>query len=308
MNNRPRELGTIQRWMQSVIMHPGGIAAGVASAQAQAQIEIAPAEIEQVIERSQKCTSIERLEVYGNAYFARLLECLRGEFPALLHALGKETFDAFAFAYLQQHPSQSYTLGELGGRFPQYLRDTRPPRNQGADAPRSPSTFNSQLSPDWADFLIHLAMLERTYAEVFDGPGVENVPLMSPDELRAVPPEHWPDARLVVVPCLRLLALSFPVHEYATAVRQGKEVDIPAAEPTWLAITRREYVVRRCPLSEPQYELLRALVSGETVGGAISAVAAKEETDLDQFAESLENWFRTWAAAGYFQRVDLAPR
>ena len=35
-NNPRRELGQIQRWMQAVIMHPVGVAEGIASAEARA--------------------------------------------------------------------------------------------------------------------------------------------------------------------------------------------------------------------------------------------------------------------------------
>ena len=79
-----------------------------------------------IVTRSQSLTSTERLQIYANAYFARLFECLHEEFPALLHALGEETFDAFAFGYLQQYPSRSYTLAELGRNFAAYLAEVRP--------------------------------------------------------------------------------------------------------------------------------------------------------------------------------------
>ncbi len=111
-------LGQIQRWMQSVIMHPVGIAEGIESDEARGQIDIGTSDVESVVTRSRQLTAIERLQIYGNAYFARLLECLREEFPVLKHALTEEVFDAFAVGYLQQYPSRSYTLFELGSNFP----------------------------------------------------------------------------------------------------------------------------------------------------------------------------------------------
>lgn len=292
--NEPRELKLIQRWMQAVIMHPGGVIAGIDSTQAQSEIGVGSHEIERLVERSRKLSSIERLEVYGNAYHARLLECLRDEFPALVHAAGEEAFDALAFGYLQSYPSQSYTLANLGVRFPQYLRETRPEVAGTGDA------------PSWPDILIDLATLERTYSEVFDGPGVESKRLLSSDDLLAIPAERWPTTRLQTVDCLRLVRLQFPVHTYATAVKAGEHPEIPEPHPTCLAISRRDYVVRRWEISAAEHLLLESLQRGDTVGNAIQTVAeSPEAADLshDDLAARLREWFGNWTAWGFFQRV-----
>src|SRR5260370_120642 len=125
-NNSWHDLGQIQRWMQAAIMHPVGVAEGIASAEARGYIDVGPDEAETVVTRSRALSALERLTIYGYAYYARLLECLREEYPVLKHALGEEVFDAFAVGYLQQYPSRSYTLFQLGAHFPRYLAETRP--------------------------------------------------------------------------------------------------------------------------------------------------------------------------------------
>ena len=159
-----------------------GIVSGIETDEAQRQVHVSPEDIEQVITRSRQCTSLERLQIYGNAYYARLIECLQDEFPALRHALGDETFDAFALAYLQDCPSRSYTLSKLGTEFPRFLRETRP-----LDIPPE---------SNWPEFLVDLATLERTYSEDFDAPGPERLTLLRSEDLLAIPSERWPDARL----------------------------------------------------------------------------------------------------------------
>lgn len=293
MSQHPHDLAVLQNWVQAVITHPDGVAAGIESTQAQQQIAVSSANVEHVIERSRSQTSQQRLHIYANAYFARLLECLRVEFPALLHALGEETFDAFAFGYLQEYPSKSYTLAQLAVNFPQFLRETRPP------------TDDSNL-PDWPDFLIDLATLERTYAEAFDAAGGEDERMLQAADLQDIAPDRWPDVRLIPVECFRVLTLHFPVHEYATAVRNGKtEIPVPAPATTYLAVTRRQYVVRRHPVTQAQYELLSALRSGATLGEAILRAVEVTETEVESLAAELQIWFREWTAAGYFRRVEL---
>jgi len=284
----PRDLGAIQRWMQSVIMNPDGVEAGIESSAARDEMDVAVEQVERVICRSATQTSIERLSVYANAYYARLLEVLAAEYPALVHALGEDLFQQFAFGYLQKSPSQSDTLSDLSVNFPQYLAATRPDRDPG------------NVAPDWADFLIDLAVLERTYSEVFDGPGVERRTVLGSDELARIAPEEWPDLRLVPVPCLRLLRLQFAVHEYASAVRRHEEPELPAPAPTWLIVTRRNYVVRRVAVQEPEFKVLASLVDGDTIGEALTSVERTWQGTFEDLAAEVRRWFRDWSAAGYF--------
>jgi hypothetical protein len=287
----PTELARIQQWMQSVIMHPDGVEAGIESPATRTMIDVNSDNVEYVICRSVAQTSIERLHVYANAYFARLLEVLDSEFPALVHALGAELFQDFAFGYLQQYPSQSYTLGDLSAKFSEYLAHTRPPR-EPADA-----------EPDWADFLVDLATLERTYSEVFDGSGVEGQRLLQADNLREIAPDSWLRVRLVPVPCLKLLTLRFAVHEYATAVRRQENPSLSASSPTWLVVTRRDYVVRRVAVDETEFAALAVLVGGGTIADSLEAAENRWTGNFDQLASEIQRWFRDWSAAGYFQRI-----
>ena len=127
MNDDPKyDLEQIQRWMQAVIVHPLGVERGIASDDARQHVDVDPAAIEQVVTRSKALSAVERLGIYGYAYYARLLECLKEEFPAVLHAVGEDAFNSFALGYLQKYPSRSYTLFELGAKFPRYLDETRP--------------------------------------------------------------------------------------------------------------------------------------------------------------------------------------
>jgi hypothetical protein len=293
-NNSWRDLGQIERWMQAAIMHPVGVEEGIASAEARRHIDIGPDEAETVVTRSRALTALDRLAIYGYAYYARLLECMREEFPVLKHALGEEVFDAFAVGYLQQYPSRSYTLFQLAANFPQYLAETRP----DADAAEG-------LPADWPDFVIDLARLELTFNEVFDGPGVEGERLLEADPLLAITPERLLESRLVGVPCLRLLVLRSPVHRYFTAVRRHEDPGPPEPAQTFLAVTRRRFVVRHYELSRPAYQLLQALLEGRSVGQAFSAALEGAGSDLELLPHNLWTWFHDWAAEGFFRAVEL---
>ena len=281
------ELPQIQGWLQSVIMNPAGVIDGITSADARAHIDVAPADVESVIECSSHQTSFERLQIYSGAYYARLLECLRAEFSVLTQALGGELFDEFAVEYLQRYPPHSYTLNELGANFAEFLAETRP---------KSATEDNS-----WLDFLVDLARLEWTFSEVFDGPGAERNSLLDSEQLRSVSEELWPAARLVPVPCLRILRLDFPVQNYYRATREGESAVPPDRQTTWLAISRRNFVVRHIPLTPPEAAVLAAIVAGATIGEALEQ--APLGGDLDRFAADVQRWFHKWTAEGFFLTV-----
>jgi hypothetical protein len=218
--------------------------------------EVAPADAAHVVHQPA------RLDVYRKGYRARLLTSLRDTHPALRHALGKRVFDAFAMDYLHSHPSRSYTLFRLSEGFADHLAATRPD-----DA-------------EWPDFIIDLARLERTFMEVYEGPGVEGEPV--PD----LPAE--PDAAAVLEPacCLRLVRSRFPVGDFLRAVRRGEHPPLPAPAASRLAVSRRDYVVTLTPLDAPRYAALEALVGGAPVGEAAAAAGL----DLAELWTAVRGW------------------
>ncbi len=293
-------LSEIQRWMQAVMTHPEGVAAGADSEAARREIDAGPDQLDSVIRPSRQLTSEERLAIYGNAYFARLLECMRTIFPLVVRTVGEEAFDDLALGYLQRYPSRSYTLDRLGDRFLDYLNESRP----DLDADGRPTE-------GWPDFLIDLARLEWEIDEVFDGPGVEGQTLLSAGQVQSIEPGRWPEARLAPAHCLRLLAFRFPVNDYYTALRQASDTQPPPEMPdpaaTFLALTRRDFVVRRHPLSEAQYGLLGKLAGGESLGAAMQWLVSAREVSLETLVADLQIWFRAWTEAGFFIGVELKP-
>ena len=299
MSTPSHDLEELQRWMQAVITHPDGVRAGIASAESRSVIDVGEANVTDLVTRSRDCTAAERLEVYGNAYFGRLLECMRDLFPALVFALEEDLFDQFTVGYLQRYPSQSYTLANLADHFVEYLDETSREWFNEED-----ESAEDKARADWPDFIIDLARLEWTIDLIFDGPGIEKEEVLTAETLQDVSPARWSEARLVPVCCLLLLAFRYPVNDFYTAFRQGDEPALPEPADTFVAITRRDYVVRRIELSQAQYELLSALVEGRSLGEAV-AQAAVAIDDVDSLTASLRNWFHIWSAEQLFQRIEL---
>lgn len=271
-------LATLQAWFQQQLLGAGE----------------APAwSVAELITPSRHCTPEERLAVYQHAYVARLLECLRAEFPAVCHALGKETFENMAVAHVHRHPSQSYTLAALGAEFAETLAALRPARTSAA--------------PDLADFVIQLAAYERAVQEVFDAPGPEAVQEAGQRQLdglwqRTPPHVDLDGCRLEFYPCVRAFRADFPVHAYASLVRAGTPpAASPPAQPVWLILHRRQYLVRRWEVPPWQFALVCALQSGQTLGEALTQCGVLESAHDPQTA--VFETFAEWSRLDMIQRV-----
>ena len=284
-------LDVVQSWFQAVISHPDGVASGISADEAQRLIGLGRDELERIVRRSKTMTASERVGIYAHAYYARLLECLGECFPILRRVLGPDLFEPIAFEYLQRYPSRSYTLDRLGDRFARFLEE-----NRAADAGEPPA---------WPEMLADLARFEHAVARVFDGPGLEGEPPFAVETLQALGAEGLASARLIPSPSLRLLTFRFPLNDLYTAARQAgeqDELDFPAPGVEHLALCRRDFVVRRHPVSRSEYALLDAVLAGATLGEALekAAEAAPSGGDL---AHEIERSFAAWTAAGFFRGV-----
>lgn len=266
-------LAELQRWFQAAIMSPGTPVAALA--------DLTPGHVATAITASARQQPVERLAIYWRSYRLRLVESLRGAFPALCHLLGRDLFDAFADDYLDACPSRSYTLFHLGERFVDHLERTRPDRGRPSGKREA-----------WVDLLIDLARFERLFAEVYHGPGTETGPVLRAADLPADTDPAWASLTLNPAPCLRLITSSYAVHDYVAAITRGELPPPPQAQPAVLAVHRRAYVVIVTELTPPADRLLAALIGG----AAVTAAAATAGIPPG----STHPWIREWADAGLF--------
>lgn len=285
-------LESLQCWFQAVITHPSGVEGGLAAAGRRNLLPEGCA-IEDVIVETSRQSPAQRLEVYADAYYARLVQCLGEFFPVFKHMVGDEVFADFAFGYLQTHPSRSYTLNRLGESFPQYLDESRP-----ADA---------EAATGWADMLVDLAEFELTILDVFDGPGSESLAMLDADALAAIPADRWPDVRLALAPGFKLRHFRHRLNDYYTQVRRaesGTDVPYPEEGDQFVAFHRRNYVVRRYELSRAQWSVLVALSSGRSLDESLRRALVDSTVVEEDLAASLTGWFRLWTSEGFFQGID----
>ena len=273
----PQELDRIERWMLSVVAHPQGIA-GAASTEHR---------VEEVIEDSSTMTAAERLEIYANAYYWRLVEILAGDYPTLQRILGFEVFDRICRAFLHAHPSRHYSLSQLGRPFADWLRA---------------HAMDGEEPLAQRDLLADVARIEWAMEEVFDA---EHAEPLSAESVAALAPEAFADMRLRVVPGFRLLTLDYPANELIEALREQADDDtktpeLPDPQPSYVVVYRSGFIVYRVSIDALQYAILEGLAGGKSLGETLEVCAEIPGVDFEELAAKLGPWFQEWSGDGMF--------
>ena len=268
--------------MLTVVTHPDGVEKGRQSPAARALIPDAAEDIGRLVLPSKTLNAEARMQIYANMYFWRLVDILYADFKGCHHALVAETFTRVARAYLVAHPSRSGNLRQLSKDFPRFLADV------AEDVPQRA-------------FIAELALLERSCEDIFDAP---RSTVASANELSSLAPEAFGAARFRFIEASRLLAFEYPVNAFLTAVRNDETPSPPeTTQRSHLLLYRRDWVVRRTDLSREQYQLLRRLQAGETLGEALQAVALLPGVDVETLTTSLGPWFQNWTGSGLFASI-----
>jgi putative DNA-binding protein len=231
--------------------------------------------------------AVERLDIYANMYFYRLLDCLAEDFPKVLAAIGPEHFHNLITDYLLRHPSEHPSLRHLGRHLPGFI----------AGHPLA-------SEHPW---LADLARLDWARADLFDA--ADAVPL-SRDALARLPQERAGQARFAFVPAFALLRFEHEVvrfwrrleddaaagpgdvasHGRATgnAARETTVIDEspghaqgvemhrerPRRRPTAARVWRRDFVVYHRGIDEDEAACLESVSAGDSIAHICQRLSA----------------------------------
>jgi hypothetical protein len=145
-----------------------------------------------------RLSSVERLDIYANMYFFRLLDCLREDFPKVAAAAGGARFHNLVTDYLLRHPSRHPSLRYLGQRLPEFIA-------------------GHALAREYP-YLADLARLEWARADLFDAPDAAP---MTREDLARLPEERAGEARLRLVPAFELLRFEYDVARAWSDLEEG---------------------------------------------------------------------------------------
>lgn len=246
-------------------------------------------EVDRVLTPGPRLSARDRFEVYRAGYDARLLECLRDDYPVTAETLGEEDFAALCHAYVRAYPSRSPNLNLFGGHLTKFLLE------------RSEIPGMGPISPFFRD----LTALEWALVEVLHAETPAPFDLAT---LQAVPIDAWACARFLPSEAVRVRAFEYPVNAYYQACRTGdRPASLPSPGTSKTAVYRRGLKLWRMDLTPAMARVLEALLSRETLGEALGRIEtdASDPEALAEAERSVMVWFREWVNAGFFGGVVL---
>lgn len=251
---------------------------------------------ERFVKPNDRLTAFERLQIYNQQYWWRLLGAFGEDFRGVHAVLGERKFDRLATAYLQACGSSSWNLRDLGAKLPAFLAE------------------HPELTQPRSALALDVARVEWARVVAFDGP---EKPVLSARQIAAMPAERL---RLGLQPYLVLLELSHPVDELmrtlkrtaiaavsnavaATHTRRSRTIAVRKSRtPIYLAVHRVQFSVYYKRLDPEAYRLLLALGAGATLEDACATAFAGSKELPEKSAARIQEWFARWMQFGWFCR------
>jgi hypothetical protein len=218
--------------------------------------------------------AIERLDVYANMYFFRLLGVLRDDYPDLVKLVGDDHFHNLATDYLAACPSQDPSIRHVGGRLADFLA--------GHDL--------AHRFPAAAD----LARLEWARGLAFDAADAGE---LAAGALAEVSADSWGALRFALPPSFRIASLAWPAHVLWQALERGEPPPALEPAPTEVLVWRRGFTVYHRPAGRDEAAALRRLAAGAPFAAVCEDLAAARG-DGDAAVRAALRLLTTWLEQG----------
>jgi len=289
----PATLADVQRLMAEAVMRPLRSDEGMQTAwkDGSPAADVAA----RIIKPNDRLSSFERLQIYNQQYWWRLLGSFAEDFRALRAVVGNRKFDKLAVAYLESCGSTTWTMRDLGRQLENFLR------------------AHPELTAPHGQLALDVVRVEWARVIAFDEPGKS---VLQPEKIAAVSPDRL---RIGLQPYLTLLELAHPVDELlrkfkesqietgafsnavsATVTRRRSRIAArPARRPVHLAVHRHELAVYYKRLEPEAYRLLCALRDGATLADACERAFAGSQDLPAASAGKIQQWFANWMHLGW---------
>jgi len=191
-----------------------------------------------------KVNATERLTLYREGYYLRLLEALQQDYEVLSHYLGEEAFNQLAVDYIDAHPSSFRSIRWFGKELASLMKQM--------------PLYAEQVG------LIEMAEFEWQLTESFDA---ADCAILSMDQMAAIPPADWSDLHLYLHPSLRYCTLHWnTVSNWNAYKEQGECHSFEKSDSpiTWISWRKANEVLFRS-LVRAEKRMLDGFLAGQSI-------------------------------------------
>lgn len=186
-------------------------------------------------------SNIDRLAIYGNAYFARLIEVLESDFEAIHTLLGDDEFEKLSRRYIDTYPSRFFSLRWFGKYMEDFLRNTEP--------------YSAH------EYLHEMAKFEWLFTDAFDA---KDIDIITEAEVAAISAEGWPHLKIKLHPSVCWFRYHWNILPVWKAIKDNEEVPVlqKLNDPETCLIWREGLTTKYRTLESTESLLLDAVTDG----------------------------------------------
>ena len=238
--------------------------------------------VEQIRDTKER-KAAQRLMVYNQQYWYRLIDALADAFPLLWAQIGKEQALEYAIRFLKGSPSQHYSLSDLGRDFPDFILETC------GNGPE----YEAAVLDDWYDYVWTMAD-----SEVID--------------LAAQPPETLAQIPLQFRETVCLFASRYNSQERRSQLLRDDENELIALQETSsYHLLFRDRLPKRLSLEYWQWCIALQFREPQSLEAAIEAACTQlstegREEDLAALGAGLQTFFQELASYPLFVDLELS--
>lgn len=225
----------------------------------------------------------ERIQVYNQQYWWRLLNTMHDIFPLVVRLFGYFDFNqSIAVPYLVKYTPRNWSLNTLGDRLEKWIREDY----AGGD---------KQL-------LIDAVKVDIAFSNSFLA---EELPRLI---LNQLPNESALEQRLYAQPHIQLFEMDYHLFDFRAALMahepeywfKNEFPPLPKDKRYHFALYRnKNNDISWKEISTGEYHLLSLFQKGATVEEACELLEKQEESIYQEAVENLQSWFTEWTKRGW---------
>jgi len=286
----PEELKEVQTWFSAIITQPIDQESHInPTAPSGNPIK---EEAKNYIDPSPTLEPSERIEIYNQQYWWRLLNTLHDTFPLATRLLGYHKFNEYiATPYLEAFPSDHWSLAHLGDRLPLWLKEqyNREDKELLLDAIAIDDAFNKCF------FAAHLSPLtsDRSPEEALAVTATlqPHISLFSLDydlfrfrqEIKQKDPDFWSSHH-------------YPNLKHALQENEHHFPELKKGKHHFIIYRSLKNQVLWDDLPESEYLLLKRFQQGTSIEESCQWLEQGEKSCLEEAQMHLQEWIQKWTA------------
>ena len=225
---------------------------------------------------------------YNNAYFSRLRDVLRDEFPTLAGVTTEDGFSEIAASYLRAYPPSEADIGLLGTNLARHLET----------AAIIHVDFGVPMSA-----LADLARLDRARAEAFTD--MAAVSPISKSVLAELTPSHWELVCFQFSPTVNLLNCKNAIAQVWAAVDSHEPPAKPEARQQTIIVWRTGEHSEHKVMSDDENFLFSQMTAGTSFAEATKNLSESLHESLEDTSSKAITHLLEWFDMGIVTSVNL---